>query len=125
MKVKFVVLSIMLASAYSGYALVREGRAQPAPEDIAQPVVEQAVTQPAVEVGNKICPVSGENIEAMGEGFKYEYNGKIYNFCCSMCLKDFLKDPEKYSKIAEKSAAAQAQGSAAGEGESPEHHHDD
>lgn len=124
MKVKFVVLSIMLASAYSGYAMVREGRAQPAPEDIAQPVVEQAVTQPAVEVGNKICPVSGENIEAMGEGFKYEYNGKIYNFCCSMCLKDFLKDPEKYSKIAEESAAAQARGSAA-EGESPEHHHDD
>ncbi len=124
MKVKFIVLSIMLASAYSGTAMVREGRAQPAPEDIAQPVVEQAVTQPAVEVGNKICPVSGENIEAMGEGFKYEYNGKIYNFCCSMCLKDFLKDPEKYSKIAEESAAAQARGSAA-EGESPEHHHDD
>lgn len=125
MKVKFVVLSIMLASAYSGYAMVSEGRAQPAPEDIAQPVVEQAVTQPAVEVGNKICPVSGENIEAMGEGFKYEHNGKIYNFCCSMCLKDFLKDPEKYSKIAEESAAAQARGSAAAEGESPEHHHDD
>jgi hypothetical protein len=41
-----------------------------------------------------------------------------------MCLKDFLKDPEKYSKIAEESAAVQARGSAA-EGESPEHHHDD
>ena len=101
MRIKFVVLSIMIASAYSGYALVREGRAQTAPEDIAQPVIEEAVSQPAVEVGNKICPVSGEKIESMGEGVKYEYNGKIYNFCCPMCLKDFKKDPEKYSKIAE------------------------
>lgn len=101
MRIKFVVLSIMFASACSGYALVREGRAQTAPEGLAQPVIEEAVSRPAVEVGNTICPVSGKNIKSMGEGVKYEYNGKIYNFCCSMCLTDFKKDPEKYSKIAE------------------------
>lgn len=61
----------------------------------------------AVEVGNKICPVSGDKIpapgekSAMGEVVKYEYNGKIYNLCCEMCVKDFKKNPEKYSKIAE------------------------
>ena len=57
----------------------------------------------AVEVGNKICPVSGDRIDSgkMGEAVKYEYNGKIYNLCCDMCIKDFKKDPEKYSKIAE------------------------
>lgn len=61
----------------------------------------------AVEVGNKICPVSGNKIPApgekgeMGEAVQYEYNGKIYNLCCEMCIKDFKKDPEKYSKIAE------------------------
>ncbi|MBF0503842.1 MAG: TRASH domain-containing protein [Candidatus Omnitrophica bacterium] len=32
---------------------------------------------------------------------KFEYNGKIYNLCCPMCIKDFKTDPEKYSKIAE------------------------
>ena len=64
-----------------------------------------------VEVGNKICPVSGEKIpEAgeksdMGEVIKYEYNGKIYNLCCPMCIKDFKKNPEKYSKIAEDEVA--------------------
>ncbi len=60
-----------------------------------------------VEVGNNICPVSGDEIpapgeeSAMGEVVKYEYKGKIYNLCCTMCAKDFKKDPEKYSKIAE------------------------
>ncbi len=55
----------------------------------------------AVEVGNKICPVSGNAAGEMGEIIKYEYNGKIYNLCCKMCLKDFEKDPEKFARIAE------------------------
>lgn len=68
---------------------------------------EGAKATKAVEVGNKICPVSGDKIpapgetSAMGEVVKYEYKGKIYNLCCTMCAKDFKKDPEKYSKIAE------------------------
>ena len=62
----------------------------------------------AVEVGNKICPVTGEKVPLPGEkdesgdeAVPYEYNGKIYNLCCAMCVKDFKKNPEKYSKIAE------------------------
>lgn len=60
-----------------------------------------------LEVGNKICPVSGDQIpargedSAMGEPAQYEYDGKIYNLCCSMCESDFKKDPERYSNIAE------------------------
>ena len=57
-----------------------------------------------VEVGNKICPVSGEKVEqkeGMGKIVKIEHNGKLYNLCCSMCVKDFKKDPEKYVKIVE------------------------
>ena len=53
------------------------------------------------EVGNKICPVSGEKVGEMGDIVQIEYNGKIYNLCCAMCKKDFLENPEKYSKIAE------------------------
>lgn len=48
------------------------------------------------EAGNKICPVSGEKVGEMGEPFKIEYNGVIYNLCCKMCVADFNKDPEKY-----------------------------
>ena len=45
------------------------------------------------EVGNKICPISGEKIH-VGKEHKVEYKGKIYSLCCSMCEKDFKKDPE-------------------------------
>ena len=51
----------------------------------------------AVNVGNKICPVSGEKIEEKVKA-TYEYEGKIYNFCCAMCIDDFKKDPQKYIK---------------------------
>ena len=55
-------------------------------------------------VGNKMCPVSGNPVDdgSMGEAVKYVYNGKIYNLCCQMCVKDFKKSPEKYSAVAEK-----------------------
>ena len=43
--------------------------------------------------GNKICPISGEKIVS-GKELKIEYHGKVYNLCCSMCEKDFKKDPE-------------------------------
>ena len=50
------------------------------------------------EVGNKICPVTGEKIDEK-EKVTYEYQGKIYNFCCSACPIEFKKDPDKYIKI--------------------------
>lgn len=55
----------------------------------------QAVSKDAVNVGNKICPVSGEKIVEKDKA-AYEYEGKIYNFCCPMCLDEFKKDPQKY-----------------------------
>lgn len=57
---------------------------------------EDAGSTGAVEVGNKNCPVSGEEVGTMGAVVKYEHDGKVYNFCCAMCLKDFKKDPDKY-----------------------------
>jgi YHS domain-containing protein len=70
---------------------------------ISRAVEEVAAPTKAVEVGNKVCPVSGEKIEegAMGGPVKVEHNGKIYNLCCSMCKGDFIKNPEKFSKIAD------------------------
>jgi len=54
----------------------------------------------AIDVGNKICPVSGEKIDEKTKA-TYEYEGKIYNFCCSGCINGFKKNPEKYIKIIE------------------------
>ena len=54
-----------------------------------------------VNVGNKICPVSGEKIDEKTKA-TYTYEGKIYNFCCPMCISDFKKDPQKYIDIINK-----------------------
>lgn len=56
---------------------------------------EQTVSKKAVDAGNKICPVSGEKIDEKTKA-TYEYEGKIYNFCCPACIEIFKKDPQKY-----------------------------
>jgi YHS domain-containing protein len=56
-----------------------------------------ATSKTAVDVGNQICPVSGEKIDAKSKA-TYEYEGKIYNFCCPACIEEFKKDPQKYIK---------------------------
>ena len=59
-----------------------------------------------IDIGNKICPVSGEEIN---EDIKatYEYEGKIYNFCCAMCIDAFKADPEQYIKKIEEEKASE------------------
>ena len=78
-------------------------------QQTSAPADEQEQAAQAVQVGNKICPVSGEKVGEMGEIVQIEHNGKIYNLCCAMCNKDFNKDPDKYSKIADDEAAASVQ----------------
>lgn len=94
---KSIIITLGIISMVAGTSLVY-AQSEPAP----------ASQQPAaVEVGNKICPVSKEKVGEMGEVVKYEYKGKIYNLCCPMCKKDFVKDPDKFSKIAEDEVAAE------------------
>ena len=66
-------------------------------EEITAKVESYGETQ-AINAGNKICPVSGDKINQDMEPVTYEYKGKIYNFCCPMCIDEFKKDPEKYIK---------------------------
>lgn len=60
-------------------------------------IIPQALTEEAENVGNKICPISGEKIDDKMKT-TYEYEGKIYNFCCAACIDEFKKDLEKYIK---------------------------
>jgi YHS domain-containing protein len=63
----------------------------------------------AVNVGNTICPVTGEKIDESAKA-TYEYQGKVYNFCCAMCLDDFKKNPAKYiAKVEEELKSNRAQ----------------
>lgn len=47
------------------------------------------------KVFNKVCPVSGEDLE--DNDITYTYNGKTYGLCCNKCLAKFKKDPAKYA----------------------------
>ena len=67
---------------------------------------KQAAVKESANVGNKICPVTGAKIDEKLKA-TYEYEGKIYNFCCSACIEEFKKDPEKYIKKIEEEAQAE------------------
>ena len=99
MNTKSLILALALLGLSSGLSLAAD----------AKVTVIGMHSAKAVEVGNKTCPVSGDKIPVPGEKgtmgddpVKVEYKGKIYNLCCPMCVKDFKKNPEKYSGIAEK-----------------------
>lgn len=101
MKAEIIILSMaVLLSSGQVFTHAEEGQGEHK-GSIEDSMKSGDFSEDAVEVGNKICPVSSKDVWSMGQPQKYEYKGKIYNLCCKMCLKSFKKDPEKYSKIAQ------------------------
>jgi YHS domain-containing protein len=43
-----------------------------------------------------VCPVSGETMLKSQAKATYEYEGKMYYFCCEGCKEKFVKDPARY-----------------------------
>lgn len=70
--------------------------------------VTHATKKPVVNVDNKVCPVSGEKIDERLKA-TYEYEGKVYNFCCPACIEEFKKEPAKYIKKIEQESQARFQ----------------
>lgn len=61
--------------------------------------------QPAAENGshviqNKICPVMGEPLGAMGDPVPVTVGGETLFVCCQGCVKKVKADPAKYFAIA-------------------------
>ncbi|MBI3601988.1 MAG: hypothetical protein HY209_03750 [Candidatus Omnitrophica bacterium] len=114
MKTNIIIIAALIGLLL-GFVLVSGGRYccrlnQNRPAQAYIPVAQaDAQASQSVEVGNTICPISGNSIYAMGGPLKYEYKGKIYNLCCGGCIRRFESDPERYSKIAEDEAKGQAQ----------------
>lgn len=63
----------------------------PAVTDNPAPTDDQAAA-----AKQKICPVSGEPLDAMGEPLKVDVNGRTVFICCESCRSKLLADPEKY-----------------------------
>ncbi|MCX5666897.1 MAG: YHS domain-containing protein [Candidatus Omnitrophica bacterium] len=88
------MLGILIVLAFIGSICFAQEAAKTSPA----PIKASSVT----DVGNKICPVSGQKVD--GQNF-CEYNGKRYGMCCPMCEAAFKADPKKYSAIADKEVA--------------------
>lgn len=53
------------------------------------------------------CVVSDEKLDHDGKPYVFEYKGQEVKLCCKDCLKDFKKDPAKYTKKIEEARAGQ------------------
>jgi len=135
MKSKIIITGICITLLGGSYSVANEGHDHSADKgsmkmDHGLMIEDHGMMQheetgnesDAVEVGNKICPVSGEKVGEMGEIVKVEHNGKIYNLCCAMCAKDFKEDPEKYVKIVEEEMKQYEEGRSGHDEESEEGH---
>lgn len=96
-----VIIMLLLILSIPGYHFAADSETQ----------------QETIFVGNKFCPVSGERIDDASQ-VTYEYKGKIYRFCCPLCVEEFKKDPERYIEKMEK------QEGKIGDEKKPHHHHE-
>lgn len=106
----FSIVSLSSAMMYGGGE--SKGGGHNSHQQLAQaesPAQEIASALGGVDAGNKICPVSGEKVDEKLKA-TYQYEGKIYNFCCAMCIDDFKKDPKKYIAKIEKQNPKSPQG---------------
>lgn len=125
---KIMLIILVTMAVFFGITVLSFAQGHAEHEHGATGAVEQAGPQKSIEVGNKICPVSGEKVNEKTKA-TYEYEGKIYNFCCAMCIDQFQKDPAKYIKKveaelqAESKSGAQAQQTMSAEEGHEGHYH--
>lgn len=44
----------------------------------------------------KVCLVTGNDLDSMGDQQTHIYNGQELKFCCDTCWEKFQKNPAKY-----------------------------
>jgi len=69
------------------------GEASP---DVSSGLAELSVEDRELAAKQRICPVSGELLGAMGKPFKTTIKGKTVFLCCQGCEDDLKKNPDKY-----------------------------
>lgn len=62
-------------------------------------VNEQKLKSPQAKIGDTVlCPVFKTKMVVKKDSLYAEYKGKKYYVCCSDCVNEFKKNPEKYVK---------------------------
>ena len=93
MKKLKIITAVTLAAAYMAMPLVG--------------LADDKETEKVKPYPLKKCPISDEDLGAMGKTDVFTHEGREIKMCCKSCLKDFNKEPAKYIKKleeAEKSA---------------------
>ncbi|MGI8907315.1 MAG: hypothetical protein ACR2IE_12585 [Candidatus Sumerlaeaceae bacterium] len=55
-------------------------------------------------INNQICPVSGQDVNAMGNPITVVHKGQKVTLCCDMCKDKFKADPDNMLEKAKASA---------------------
>ena len=98
-RTSLIAMVIGAAVSIAGLALAEDMPGMPGMKipPTTAPASQPATQQAGVDLGNTVCPVSGDKV---GESKLTEvYDGKIYHFCCDDCPVAFKKDPAKYAKL--------------------------
>lgn len=99
----YLILAVMLISSLSLFAQDCKSKTKSCESSCqtscstsnTQGNVDDVVESSDVQTAwNSVCPVAGEKIT--NNNFTYEYQNKIWAFCCQSCLDKFKADPEKY-----------------------------
>lgn len=90
-----LVISLAPASAFAGGCC-----GDPAP---AQKTEAKATKAAPKEVGNTVCPITGDKVGSMGAAQHVDYKGFRVALCCKGCKAPFLKDADKNLKKAQDS----------------------
>jgi YHS domain-containing protein len=64
--------------------------------DVSTGLAELSVEDCELAKKQRVCPVSGELLGAMGKPFKTEVKGKTVFLCCQGCEDDLKQNPDKY-----------------------------
>jgi YHS domain-containing protein len=64
--------------------------------DLSSGLAELSVEDRELAQKQRVCPVSGELLGAMGKPFKTTVKGKTVFLCCEGCEHDLKENPDKY-----------------------------
>jgi hypothetical protein len=87
------------AAAYFGAARGPTPAASPTPPadpDIAAALAKLSPTDRALADRQRVCPVTGERLGAMGTPVRVEVAGKSVFLCCRSCERELRKHPDQY-----------------------------
>lgn len=98
LKLLVAIVIISVPGAALAYFLFESKKETKTPE-LNQPIAQtssQSEEDRQLIAKQKICPVSEQPLDSMGEPYRMEVEGKVVFVCCKGCTKALSKEPAKY-----------------------------